>query len=518
MSRGGEIIITKSTVADNIATEEGGGILDLDDPNGRSGALVTLVNSTVTGNSAETGGGIQIHDRGSAFIVITNSTVTSNSARVEGGGIRGGGETDDGPHVTLTNTLVALNTAPTGPDLLGTFGARFSLIGDGTGGDVTNTDGNQVGNVSPNTGPIAPGLAPLSNNGGPTRTVALLAGSPAIDAGLAEECPGRISGASPGRRGRHAISGASSGKGPESGSVRLREGLRELRRNPGVVPQEGEICPDALTLAQCPEPFQQKRCDVTAPQVLPLGIGQRRLERPLVGLGWQLIGGGDGIGDQHAGPEAECKVGADRGGQLLYRVHPAVHGEPAGAAIERGKLVRPQAEHGHAERLQHFHRARQIQDRLGAGTYDGDRNARQGRQVRRHVTADAGVAMDATNAPRREYSDSVGVRGKHRGGDGGRPGPSSGDGGRQIAEVHLGDAGSRRKLVELGVGEPDAKGSPQNPDRGGCGTALSDFIFECQCGGDPVRMGEPVRDHRGLEGDDGPASGHGIGHLIGDDV
>ena len=214
MSRGGEIIITKSTVADNIATEEGGGILDLDDPNGRSGALVTLVNSTVTGNSAETGGGIQIHDRGSAFIVITNSTVTSNSARVEGGGIRGGGHTDDGPHVSFTNTLVALNTAPAGPDLLGTFGARFSLIGDGTGGDVTNTNGNQVGNVSPNTDPIAPGLAPLSNNGGPTRTVALLAGSPAIDAGLAEKCPGRISGESLGRRGRRAISGASEREGP----------------------------------------------------------------------------------------------------------------------------------------------------------------------------------------------------------------------------------------------------------------------------------------------------------------
>jgi hypothetical protein len=191
VSRGGEIFIVKSTVADNIATEEGGGILDLDDPNGRSGALVTLVNSTVTGNSAETGGGIQLHDRGSAFVTITNSTVVSNSARVEGGGIRGGGETDDGPHVSLTNTLVALNSAPTGPDLLGTFGARYSLIADGTGGDVTNIDGNQVGNVSPHTGPIAPELAPLSNNGGPTRTVALLAGSPAIDAGLAEECPGK---------------------------------------------------------------------------------------------------------------------------------------------------------------------------------------------------------------------------------------------------------------------------------------------------------------------------------------
>jgi hypothetical protein len=91
----------------------------------------------------------------------------------------------------LANTLVARNTSPSGPDLLGDFEARFSLIGDGTGGRLTDLGGNQVGNVSPNTGPIDPLLGPLANNGGPTSTRALLPGSPAIDAASSGDCPGR---------------------------------------------------------------------------------------------------------------------------------------------------------------------------------------------------------------------------------------------------------------------------------------------------------------------------------------
>ena len=77
------------------------------------------------------------------------------------------------------------------PDLFGDLVARFSLIGDGTGSQVTNTDGNQVGRVAPHTGPIDPLLGPLANNGGPTRTRALLPGSPAIDAASSDGCPGK---------------------------------------------------------------------------------------------------------------------------------------------------------------------------------------------------------------------------------------------------------------------------------------------------------------------------------------
>ena len=52
-----------------------------------------------------------------------------------------------------------------------------NLIGTGGSGGLTNgVNGNQVGESNP-------GLGTLVNNGGPTETVALLAGSPAIDKG-----------------------------------------------------------------------------------------------------------------------------------------------------------------------------------------------------------------------------------------------------------------------------------------------------------------------------------------------
>jgi hypothetical protein len=63
---------------------------------------------------------------------------------------------------TLTNTIVAGNT---GGDVFGSFAGTNNLIG----GD--------------------PGLAPLADNGGPTRTMALLPGSAAIDAGTATGAP-----------------------------------------------------------------------------------------------------------------------------------------------------------------------------------------------------------------------------------------------------------------------------------------------------------------------------------------
>ena len=120
---------------------------------------------------------------------MTNSTVTRNSATGEGGGIKQSFEAGLG----LSNSLVAQNNAPTGPDVDNTeggsdnpVGARFSLIGDGSGSGISNTDGNQVGSAS---APIDPKLGPLANNGGPNRTHALLLGSPAIDAASAADCP-----------------------------------------------------------------------------------------------------------------------------------------------------------------------------------------------------------------------------------------------------------------------------------------------------------------------------------------
>jgi hypothetical protein len=73
----------------------------------------------------------------------------------------------------VTGTIVASGTG--GRDCAGTLGEDqgYNLDGDDSCGftratDITNTD---------------PLLGPLANNGGPTQTMALLPGSPAIDKG-----------------------------------------------------------------------------------------------------------------------------------------------------------------------------------------------------------------------------------------------------------------------------------------------------------------------------------------------
>src|SRR5207244_1169013 len=55
--------------------------------------------------------------------------------------------------------------------------SSYNLIGTGGSGGLSNgVKGNQVGVANP-------GLGALANNGGPTQTIALLAGSSAIDKG-----------------------------------------------------------------------------------------------------------------------------------------------------------------------------------------------------------------------------------------------------------------------------------------------------------------------------------------------
>ena len=197
--RAGNTTIENSTISNNSATGLGGGIRNTSgDPFGRVGASVSLTNSTVSGNSAGSGGGIDNTDRrGGVSLVVVNSTIAFNSATDGGGGIRQEQGSDNPNGVGLRNTIVAKNSAPTGPDVLADnsaefgrgVGASFSLIGDGTGSRLTNTAGNQVGNVPPNSSPIDPRLGSLADNGGPTRTHALLLGSPAIDAASTPACP-----------------------------------------------------------------------------------------------------------------------------------------------------------------------------------------------------------------------------------------------------------------------------------------------------------------------------------------
>jgi hypothetical protein len=158
----GPLSVSNCTFSGDTAAIDGGGIMN--------GSKLTVINSTFNGNSAGyEGGGFQNY----GTTVVTNCTICGNT----GGGINAGGDT------TLYNMIVAGNTvykSTTPNDIYGTLDTKssYNLIGDvKTAGGLTNgVHGNIVGVASAD-------LGTLQNNGGPTKTIALLAGSRAVDAG-----------------------------------------------------------------------------------------------------------------------------------------------------------------------------------------------------------------------------------------------------------------------------------------------------------------------------------------------
>jgi hypothetical protein len=105
-----------------------------------------------------------------------NVTISGNSAKNADGGLYNFSGT-----TSLTNTIVAGNSADSSPsDIVvnsGSVSGSHDLVGTGGSGGLQNgVNGNIVGVADP-------GLAPLGNYGGPTQTMALLPGSPAINAG-----------------------------------------------------------------------------------------------------------------------------------------------------------------------------------------------------------------------------------------------------------------------------------------------------------------------------------------------
>jgi hypothetical protein len=169
---GATVTITSSTLSGNSAigaatgVEGGGGAIS-------NAATLTVTNCTLSGNSSGGFGGGAIYSFGT--VTLTSSTLSGNSAfgggfagGTAGGGIRGG--------VTHSrNSIIAGNTAPTAPDLAGDLGSQgYNLIGNSQGG--SGFDATDLLNVNPL-------LGPLQDNGGPTQTTALVAGSPALNAG-----------------------------------------------------------------------------------------------------------------------------------------------------------------------------------------------------------------------------------------------------------------------------------------------------------------------------------------------
>ncbi len=172
------MVISASTLSGNWcsssipSTAMGGGIYN------QSGT-VTIENSTLFGNSVPNdpnSGGGAIQNLLDGIVNLTLSTIAGNWANGHAGGIR----TEDAT-VNIRNSIVAGNSAAMKPNVNGTvFSLGHNLFGVSNGG---------LGYAASDLLDVDPILGPLADNGGPTLTLALLPGSPAIDVGDNTDAP-----------------------------------------------------------------------------------------------------------------------------------------------------------------------------------------------------------------------------------------------------------------------------------------------------------------------------------------
>jgi len=196
---GGTLTVTSSTITGNTASGEwgcGGGIY--------IGATTTypydlITNSTISGNTATDGGGMYNY---SNSLRLTNSTISGNTASSGWGG----GMYNHRCYPTVLSSTISANSGGgicNFQYMLGTSGTYIanSIVANQTsgadcsGGNITSYGFNLESGASCNftfrsggggSGDLQntnPKLGPLADNGGPTQTMALLSGSPAIDNG-----------------------------------------------------------------------------------------------------------------------------------------------------------------------------------------------------------------------------------------------------------------------------------------------------------------------------------------------
>jgi CSLREA domain-containing protein len=180
----GTMTVLNSTFSGNGADQEGGAIVNFGD--------AMIANSTFSGNMAGLANGGPGNSGGGAIfnsdvnitgapapMTVINSTVAGNSNNGSGGGIA----TEFGSTITLRNTLIAAN--------VGAGGGSDNCIVEASGGAIVDGGGNLDDgatcgfSLSNATAGLAAGL---QNNGGPTDTIALTAGSDAIDMGVNDVC------------------------------------------------------------------------------------------------------------------------------------------------------------------------------------------------------------------------------------------------------------------------------------------------------------------------------------------
>ena len=177
--------ISNDTFTSNQATIFGGGALL------NAAGSMKVSGDTFTGNTGPGGGAID----NDTTLNISNSTFVGNTA-----GTNGGGAVENFGPTTMTQLTLSGNSSPYGADVLNytgfTLSLSMSIVASGQGGpncgggaaitdagyniDTGSTCGLSSANHSMSN--TQPQLGPLASNGGPTQTMALPAGSPAVDA------------------------------------------------------------------------------------------------------------------------------------------------------------------------------------------------------------------------------------------------------------------------------------------------------------------------------------------------
>ncbi len=182
------LTVNNSTFSNNSAGPTcGGGIYNF------SGTL-TVNNSTFLNNSAGPSCGSGIYNN--STLTVNNSTFSGNTNNVirtnDDGTINNstiygnpGTGIENTSLLTLKNSILANNTGGDCIDFSGGLGTFNNNLIKNTGANACGlTDGDANGNIIGHD----PLLGPLANNGGSTQTMALLVGSPAIDAGDNASC------------------------------------------------------------------------------------------------------------------------------------------------------------------------------------------------------------------------------------------------------------------------------------------------------------------------------------------
>jgi hypothetical protein len=212
------LTIVNSTLSGNVGDVGGGGICNFGESSGN--AVLAISNATLSSNSSASGGGI-LNDgsAGSATLSIANSTLNNNSAPNGGSTIYNSRILSGNATVEIGNTILKCADE----NILNVNGSiitrGYNLSSDrnsfllGTN-DQTETD---------------PMLGPLKDNGGPTLTHAPLINSPAIDQGKRDVIPALA--ANFDQRGfvkpvdDFAVPNPSNGDGSDIGAVELAVGI-----------------------------------------------------------------------------------------------------------------------------------------------------------------------------------------------------------------------------------------------------------------------------------------------------